>query len=94
METPDQSREQAPLVPPVKGLLRVDPAKLEKITPGMLRVVQAVALGLTMEQIADQENISVHGVDKRLVKVRGLLKVQSTTAAYRLLLLAQKLELK
>jgi len=60
----------------------------KKLTPELLRVVLCKAYDFTCEEIAELENISVHGVEKRLDKVHKLLNVQSTPCAYRVLVSA------
>ncbi|MCF8278595.1 MAG: hypothetical protein K9J17_17840 [Flavobacteriales bacterium] len=68
--------------------------KLKKISPGMIRVVDAFAKEVPLHKMAKNENITVHGINKRLKAVRKLLDVYSTSGAYRKLLLARKIELK
>jgi DNA-binding CsgD family transcriptional regulator len=92
--TPQPPEEQAPLVELAAGLEHLDPNDLKKITQEMARVVEARAMDQSMDQIADRENVTVNTLNKRLNRVHRLLRVQSTTAAYRLLLLAGILILK
>lgn len=86
--------EQALPVAPVAAALKLDADTLKKITPAMVRVVEARAFDMSMAQIADREGVSVPGLNKRLDRVHKLLGVQSTTAAYRVLLLVGLLVVK
>ncbi|MCF8464868.1 MAG: hypothetical protein K9G41_08505 [Flavobacteriales bacterium] len=88
MQTPKLPDEQALLVQTAKGVVRIDIKVLKKITPRMARVIEARAMDMSMEHIAEAEGVKVYGLNKRINRVHKLLNVQSTTAAYRVLLLA------
>ena len=94
MPTPLPPDEQAPLVELAAGLEHLDPNDLKKITPEMARVVEARARDISMDHIADRENVTINTLNKRLNRVHKLLGVSTTMAAYRLLLLAGILILK
>lgn len=86
--------EQAEPVAPVAAVAELDTETLKKITPAMVRVVEARALDMSMAQIADREGVSVPGLNKRIDRLHKLLGVQSTTAAYRVLILVGLLVVK
>jgi DNA-binding NarL/FixJ family response regulator len=88
MHAPSPRTEQATPVHLQPGLERIDPDNLKKITPAMLRVVEALALGDDKKVIAERENISLNSLNKRIDRLHKLLNVKSTISAYRLLLLA------
>ena len=94
VSTPELPEEQALLVETAKGVVRIPFKRLKKITPAMARVIECLAFNQTIEQIAEAEKITVHGINKRLQRVHKLLKMQNTITAYRILLLARILILK
>lgn len=94
MQTPKLPDEQALLVQTAKGAVCIDPKNLEEITPEMLRAVEDIAKEKLVNDIATDEGVSIHCINRRLKKVRKLLNTYSTLGAYRVLLLARKIELK
>ena len=86
--------EQALLVQTAKGPICLDSELLEQLTPEILRVVEASAKERTVDEIAAEEGVSIHCINRRLKKARKLLNTYSTFGAYRVLLLARKIELK
>ncbi|MCF8275282.1 MAG: hypothetical protein K9J17_01000 [Flavobacteriales bacterium] len=94
MSTPTPPEEQALLVHTAKGVVYLDAKKLSEITPEMLRAVEASAMEKLVDDIAAEEGVSIYCINRRLKNARKLLNTYSTFGAYRLLLLARKLELK
>ena len=94
MQTPTPPDEQALLVQTAKGVVCLDAELLEQLTPEILRVVEASAKERTVDEIAADEGVSIHCINRWLKKARKLLKTYSTFGAYRVLLLARKIELK
>lgn len=92
MASPPHTPEQAGPVTFVKGRVRIDPKVLAKITPAMLRAVEGRAMDRMVHEIAADENVSIHCINRWLAKTRKLLHVYSTIAAYRLLTLARILK--
>lgn len=60
----------------------------------MSRVVEARAMDADMLEIAEAEHVTVNTLNKRIDRVHKLLNVKTTTAAYRILLLAGIIVLK
>ena len=88
MSTPELPEEQALLVQTAKGPVYIDRKVLDKITPKMARVIELRAMDFTMEEISKSEGIKIDGMNKRINCVHKILNVQTSIAAFRILVLA------
>jgi len=94
MQQPPPPNEQDKPEDSQDGVFHIDAKALDQITPEMLRAVEDSAMDKMVHQIAEEAGVSIHCINRRLAKARRLLKTYSTLGAYRLLLLARKLDLK